>query len=93
MSKSILVINTPNNCLNCPIRYDSYGEVDICGAKDDIIYDYLSKPDWCPLSPLPPKKDLMKYIMRGDAKSMTHLVQYMHDQGYNDCLEEIMKEK
>lgn len=51
------------------------------------------KPDWCPLSPLPLKKDLTKYIMRGDGKSMTHLIQYIHDQGYNDCLEEILGDK
>ena len=91
MSK-VLVIDRPKNCLNCPMRYD-YKESDICALADDIIYNCSSKPDWCPLLPLPEKKDITKYIQRGDAKSMTHLVQYMYAQGWNDCIDYILKEK
>lgn len=88
--KSMLIIDTPDNCYKCPLRYDSYGIDDICSGKDDIIPDCNSRPNWCPLSPLPLKKDLTHYIQRGDTQSMT--LQYIHDQGYNDCLDEILKE-
>lgn len=35
MSKSVLVIDTPENCYDCESK---------------------SRPDWCPLKPLPEKK-------------------------------------
>lgn len=51
-NKSILVINTPSSCKTCRVRYDSYGECDICAGKDLIVDDFVeanTKPDWCPL--------------------------------------------
>ena len=61
MSKSILVIDTPETCENCECKYPSY--------KDDALYDcaitgktvpisgmvYGAKPDWCPLQDIPNK--------------------------------------
>lgn len=94
--KSILVIDTPHDCSECDLMFQddwSYW----CphrNAQADVYENVVnySKPTWCPLSPLPLKKDLTHYIQRGDTQSMTHLVQYIHDQGYNDCLDEILKE-
>lgn len=94
--KSILIIDTPKNCRECKLRYDSYGQCEVCILADDIVehfYETNTKPEWCPLSSLPSKKELQHYIQRGDAKSMTHTMMYMHDQGWNDCIEEIMKGK
>ena len=94
--KSMLIIDTPECCDNCALMFE-VGYACSCGAgffKVDIeeYSEKQTKPEWCPLSPLPLKKDLTHYIQRGDTQSMTHLVQYIHDQGYNDCLDEILKE-
>jgi hypothetical protein len=47
-SKSILVIDTPNNCAECKLMYlQGIGE-SICNAVD-----WSRRPSWCPLRPLP----------------------------------------
>lgn len=70
MSKSVLVIDTPENCYDCPfgtaycgeLEYVGYCELAGCLDYDVILmteehYDCESKsrPDWCPLKPLPEK--------------------------------------
>lgn len=78
MSKSVLVIDTPENCYSCclhePIRNWAY-----CAAKLKRIEDSSVKPDWCPLKPLPEK--------------MTGVAQTDHwnsiKAGWNGCIDEI----
>ena len=68
MSKSVLVIDTPENCYDCPFGTAYCGELEyegLCELADcldcvEILiteehYDYESKsrPKWCPLKPLP----------------------------------------
>ena len=71
MSKSVLVMNTPENCYDCPfgtgycgdnLEYEGLCELANCLDYDVILmteehYDCesKSKPDWCPLKPLPEK--------------------------------------
>lgn len=70
MSKSVLVMNTPENCYDCPfgtaycgeLEYEGLCELADCLDCDEILiteehYDYESKsrPKWCPLKPLPEK--------------------------------------
>lgn len=79
MSKSVLVIDTPENCYDCPfgtsycgeLEYVGYCELADCLDYDVILmteehYDYESKsrPKWCPLKPLPEKKK--EYIVPND---------------------------
>lgn len=80
--KSVIVIDTPKNCLNCPMRYD-YKESDICALKDDIIYNCSSKPDWCPLLPLPEKYDIKNI-------SCDRFYDWEYEYGYNACIDEIL---
>lgn len=90
MSKSILVLKTPSNCRTCPLRYDSYGQCEVCIVKDEVVdsfYETDTKPKWCPLIPLPEPKDLSKYTT--GSTDLYNVIQYSHDQGYNDCLYEI----
>lgn len=64
MSKSMLIIDTPANCRSCKLKYDSYGQCDVCIVTDEVVDDFYKKnekPSWCPLSPLPELKDLTKY--------------------------------
>ena len=66
----MLVIDTPENCLDCRFCYESDEGVEACcsisdddkGAslmkKIDCEYGYCQgKPDWCPLKPLPEEKE------------------------------------
>lgn len=71
MSKSILVIDTPECCMECPMCFQS-GEISIgkfeyrrlysCRyAPGDVEDFYLpdilhNKPDWCPLREIPQKR-------------------------------------
>lgn len=97
MSKSVLVIDTPENCLNCQFCYELGEGVEACCSimddgkdkslmkKIDCEYGYCqSKPDWCPLKPLPEKMT----IPRG-ARNTDDLE---YAAGYNTCINEIAGE-
>lgn len=73
MSKSALVIDTPENCYDCPFGISYCGELEyvgLCELADCLDYDIVlmteehydceskSRPDWCPLKPLPEKKSI-----------------------------------
>lgn len=94
MSKSILIIDTPETCSECKFFLDLF-DFPKClvtnESKDYKFNGYKEKMDSCPLSLLPQKKSAYKYIQRGDAKSMLHLVHDIHDQGWNDCIDNILK--
>ena len=92
MSKSVLVIDTPENCLDCQFCYElDEGVEAYCSISDDdkdtslmkkidCEYGYCQgKPDWCPLKELPNKKNWGE-IFNGNVKS------------WNDCLKEIIGE-
>nr|UVX62829.1 MAG: hypothetical protein [Bacteriophage sp.] len=98
MSKSALVIDTPENCYDCPfgisycgeLEYEGLCELADCLSCDEILmteeyYDCESKsrPDWCPLKPLPEKKE---YIVPIDnVESQKDIIAV----GWNACLREI----
>ena len=97
--KSILVIDTPESCRTCKFRYDNYGCCEMCILKDDEVdYFYTSKtkPDWCPLSPLPEKINLKQYVdsiindIETDNYSLDNVLQHHYAQGYNSCLDDIL---
>lgn len=101
MSKSVLVIDTPKNCMYCPLCFytEMYNEHQCNGTEctnsySRTITEYgegADRPDWCPLSPLPPRKDLPSCMQRGDTKSMTHLIEDIIGAGYNKCLDDLQK--
>ena len=100
MSKSVLVMETPENCYVCPfgtaycsaLEYEGLCELADCLDCDVILmteehYDCESKsrPDWCPLKPLPEKKE---YIVPNDnVESQKDIIAV----GWNTCLREITK--
>ena len=92
MRKSVLVMKTPENCLDCQFCYElDEGVAACCSISDDdqdtslmkkidCEYGYCQgKPDWCPLKELPNKKNWGE-IFNGNVK------------GWNDCLKEIIGE-
>ena len=49
--KSILVIETPKDCYECPCYYEERNK---CEATfKNVEDDDIEKPSWCPLRPLP----------------------------------------
>lgn len=89
MSKSILVIDTPASCSRCKLRYDSYGQCEVCIVVDDVVdqfYETNTKPEWCPLPLAPERKDLTKYTICSTGSGVERAIRYAYDHGYNDCL-------
>lgn len=98
MSKSVLAIDTPENCYDCPfgtaycsnLEYEGLCELADCLGFDEILmteehYDCESKsrPDWCPLKPLPEKKEYVVPI--DNVESQKDIIAV----GWNTCLREI----
>lgn len=104
MSKAILVMDMPINCLECPFRYKSeemplgnftyqslfrckFEPEDLDEDEGDTVYlnDIMmqGKPGWCPLCEVPQK------ITSWKGKSTNY--QQGHRDGYNACIDEIMK--
>lgn len=96
MSKSVLVIDTPEKCLNCPLgnSEESDGEEVYCNVLQCITYQkglyedegeeelYNSKkPDWCPLKEMPEKRH----------HDLPDCRLKVYDSGWNDCIDEILK--
>lgn len=78
MSKSVLVVNTPRKCIGCQFFGSAYYLH--CILASGNIEDIESKPDWCPLKPLPEKNTA--------ENDMTDYQCGMVD-GWNACLKEI----
>lgn len=95
MSKSVLVIDTPKSCYNCPFGteyYDIYiykgncelaehlGKIMTLLTEEYYGFESKSRPDWCPLKPLPEKSTT--------ENDMTDYQCGMVD-GRNQCIDEI----
>ena len=81
MSKSVLVINTPKYCALCVLRSGVHHP--FCRVNNRDITDLSIRPDWCPLKPLPEKKE---YIVPNDnVESQKDIIAV----GWNACLREI----
>ena len=58
MSKAVLVMEMPSCCVECPAS-DITGEWCSVFANKKVSNEHLygAKPDWCPLKPMPAKKE------------------------------------
>lgn len=94
MRKSVLVIDTPASCYDCPFGTSYCGKLEYvgyCELADCLDYDVIlmteehydceskSRPDWCPLKPLPKYKSMEK---PGE-------YEYGKMHGWNQCINEI----
>lgn len=77
MSKSVLVMDTPEKCKSC-IYIGAF--TDFCRINCRDIKDPSVKPDWCPLKPLPEKSTI--------ENDMTDYQCGLVD-GWNQCIDEI----
>lgn len=58
MSKAVLVMDMPESCDMCDLTDMANGKM-YCGVPGcgELTKDYIScRPDWCPLRPMPEKK-------------------------------------
>ena len=92
--KTILVFDKPNACWECMLcgggikerfciaRIYEQGNTNDCDIKD------LNKVEsWCPLKPLPKKKETMNAIQ------YSGLAEEYRKEGWNECIDEITGEE
>ena len=77
MSKSVLVMETPEDCESCVLHGGIFHS--FCKINCRCIEDLSAKPDWCPLKPLPKYKSM--------EKSGEYEYGKMH--GWNNCINAI----
>lgn len=81
MSKSVLVIDTPEKCISC-IYVDIFHY--FCRINYRDIKDASTKPNWCPLKQLPERKE---YIIPIDnVESQKDIIAV----GWNACIDSIV---
>lgn len=94
--KAILVIDTPSCCEGCPCcqkQEDNWGDIAWAECYNGkSVYDYAEfggRPDWCPLKPLPQKKEVN--LPNGRVWSKDEIMAYTHgiSVGYNECLDDL----
>jgi hypothetical protein len=80
MSKSVLVIDTPEKCDSCMYigTFHSF-----CKINCRDIKDTSTKPGWCPLKPLPDRKEYIVPINNAE------LLEDFMAVGWNACLGKI----
>lgn len=97
MTRSALVLCTPKNCYWCPFSCADgndtdcgYCELNGCLTDAEVLieeeyFDLESetKPDWCPLKPLPEKNK---------APKVADGYELGYEDGWNKCLEKIAGE-
>lgn len=84
--KAILVIDKPESCTSCLLGIYNKKWFCLDTNKDIDICDRYNIPEWCPLKPMPQKKEetFAYWIAQGDPESYIN--------GWNDCLDKIMGE-
>ncbi len=88
-NKSVLVIDTPNNCRECHFGKHDY-PYPYCRITINCMDSLNGKPEWCPLSPIPEKVKLKQYT-DNTALDMESVLAYQYVQGYNACIQDILK--
>ena len=77
--KSMLVIDTPNECVECPLRSVNKKGIWCQVVCEPVHESFFSRTRmaWCPLKPVPEK-------YKGDLRN--------YEVGWNDCIDEITGE-
>ena len=83
MSKAVLVIDTPEYCIDCPAHFCDDPHY-WCGVTNDsLLTDDIEtfKPDWCPLKEMPEK-------LEHDPEESVCVTRYKT--GWNRCINTIL---
>ena len=79
--KAILIIDIPNSCYDCPCYYE---DKDKCEVRNQRAIADIGIPSWCPLRPLPNRKEDLHYPCNEYLQAV--------NEGWNACLDEITGE-
>lgn len=90
MGKALLVLDeTVEKCMDCPCYNET---VCYCNPIDRNVRDAVNagtKPDWCPLIPMPERKEVMRC---GGSFNIFDYEQKGRQEGWNDCIDAICAE-
>lgn len=91
INKSILVIDTPLRCYDCP-SYKGSIRGDMCGVAGNTLttselFNNIKKPNWCPLKPV-----LEKHKELSIEEYEFGKLGLAFTQGWNSCIDEILGE-
>ena len=88
MSKAVLVMNMPSSCLKCSLGKNMSNSIEVCIqcplGKCVVDAETETRPDWCPLKPMPEKKE--------DNSANTESFACFK-LGYNACIDELLGEE
>ena len=102
--KAILVIEMPECCAECPLMLwdaesEYYGaccptlkEVNCVADSYKENENKGTKPDWCPLRPMPMKRETQVHWKSIGGEVTTHEPSD-YDKGWNDCVELLESEE
>lgn len=82
MNKSVLVIDTPASCSECPLKRYSNLQM-VCAPLNRDVEDVE-----CPLKLMPQKKSHKKFSWNAESIEITN----DYEEGWNACIEEILNE-
>lgn len=95
LNKAILVIDMPNSCKEC-MCYVLGASNNFCEITRFTIFDNTTKPNHCPLKPMPEKIDIPDFDdnIKVKSENAKEVGMYMYDRGvyrgYNICIDKIL---
>lgn len=97
MSKAVLVMDMPDVCMDCEFCMEIHEGLEACcilvADNDDSSFcreidDYCQgKPEWCPMKPLPEKKEVCGKYPQPDRIVPSYKI------GWNACIDAICGEE
>lgn len=87
--KSVLVIDTPENCAECPLRYWGIAGWSCICTRRLLEGPIAEREEWCPLRPLPELRDEHCHYGNWELERIKNA----ESRGFNWCIDEIMGEK
>jgi hypothetical protein len=81
MAKGIIVVDMPKSCCDCRLYDYDMDECVLCNRE--VPY---TRPDWCPISPMPEKAYVREYDR---CKSVYDLSDRSRCIGWNACIDAI----
>ena len=104
--KGIIVVDMPDSCSICDLCHESNYDLRyqisgrrFCGIKNENVDQYCdyanpSKPDWCPIKPLPeklPEHEPVAY-KDNDNNWVNRMKRLPEHCGWNACLDVLLEE-
>jgi len=84
MSKAILVIDMPDSCWNCSLIIKKENGCKVCPVTNCTLISRDGKFTWCPLKPMPEKRNV------NDIWTMGGCIGDDYSVGWNTCINEIL---